>query len=119
MTTTREDVVANARARTSMCGFDVAMVDLSGAVLVGCDLSDADLFGVNLAGAVLVGANLTGADLRNADLSGANLSGVSLVGADLTGANVNEATSFAGAFYDITTLLPRSLRLPESAQLVA
>ena len=57
-------------------------VDLSSADLRGADLSSADLRGADLSGAELRGADLRGADLRGADLSGAYLSGADLSGAE-------------------------------------
>ena len=56
-------------------------VDLSGAVLSGCDLSSglfdqADLSGADLSGADLSGVDLTASVLTGADLDGADLTGV-------------------------------------------
>ena len=56
-------------------------VDLSGA-----DLRDAYLSGVDLSGAYLRGASLRGAYLRGADLRGVDLRGAYLSGVDLSGA---------------------------------
>jgi uncharacterized protein YjbI with pentapeptide repeats len=56
------------------------------AILVGADLSRADL-----AGAVLNGADLSKANLDHADLSKTQLKGASLKGVDLTHANLAEA----------------------------
>ena len=86
--------------------------DLTGAVLIGVDLSRADFTGANLTGANLSKANLTnavftGADLTEADLPYANLTWaylartnlsrvdffqVNLTEADLTGANLTSAS---------------------------
>jgi hypothetical protein len=54
----------------------------------GCraDLSGADLIGANLSHADLIGANLIGANLSHANLIGANLIGANLIGANLIGA---------------------------------
>jgi len=65
---------------------------LSGAVLNGVDLRDADLTGARLDGAMLIDARLSGADLRRADLSGCVLTGARLTGVDGQNANFNAAT---------------------------
>ena len=71
--------------------------DLTGVVLVGFDLRNANLNGfvnlsrANLIGADLSGADLTGAKLTDANLTGANLTGANLIGANLTGANLTDA----------------------------
>jgi uncharacterized protein YjbI with pentapeptide repeats len=74
--------------------------DLSGAVLIGCDMSIADLRGVfhkaNLARADLRGANLANADLSEADLTGANLAKALTGGLKLHGAKVEGAINAAG-----------------------
>ncbi len=56
-----------------------------------CDLSGASLMGANLSGAELGAANLSGANLFGADLSGAELNCAFLCGADLTFANLSGA----------------------------
>ena len=72
-----------------------AQTDLRGALLRGEDLSYRELAGVDtgadLTDAVLVGANLTQASLRNATLAGARLDEARLSGADLRGANLTRA----------------------------
>ena len=70
--------------------------DLSKAILVGANLSKADLraawfSNANLSRANLSGANLVAADLSKADLSGADLSGANLGKASLHGANLSKA----------------------------
>jgi uncharacterized protein YjbI with pentapeptide repeats len=65
---------------------DLRSADLSGAYLIGANLSRADLSGVTLFEAYLGGANLSAADL-----SGATLYGASLIAADLSGANLSWA----------------------------
>lgn len=75
--------------------------NLSGKVLAGALMSDADFSGANLQEAVLtkayaVKANLSGADLTNAvvdrvDFSGADLSGAKFVNAVVTGATFEGA----------------------------
>ena len=74
-------------------------IDLSGAVLIGADLTGARLPRVHLAGARLDGANLTEAHLPSAnltgvDLRGARLSRADLRSADLTGADLRGATVY-------------------------
>ena len=58
-----------------MLGVDLSGADLRGAYLSGVDLSGAYLRGASLRGAYLRGADLSGADLRGAYLSGVDLSG--------------------------------------------
>jgi hypothetical protein len=77
-------------------GAVLSNADLSGAVLRGAVLSNADLRNAVLRGAVLRNADLRGADLSNADLrnavlSGADLSGAVLRNADLRGADLRGA----------------------------
>ena len=55
--------------------------DWSGANLINCDLSGANLGAGKFVGADLSGANLSGANLFVADLSNANLTGANLAGA--------------------------------------
>jgi len=64
--------------------------DLSGAYLIGADLSRANLSRADLSGADLSGANLSRANLSRADLSGADLSGANLSGAYLSRAKTKE-----------------------------
>lgn len=70
--------------------------DLSGANLIGADLSEADLLQVNLSeanlsGAYLVKGDFIGANLMKANLYRANLSWGNLTAVDLTEANLTEA----------------------------
>ncbi|NEO86838.1 MAG: PEP-CTERM sorting domain-containing protein [Spirulina sp. SIO3F2] len=55
--------------------------DLSGAPLVGMDLSNADLSGANLSSAFMLDTNLNGANLSGVDLTAAIFIDVSVVGA--------------------------------------
>lgn len=63
-------------------------IDLRGAILIGCSLTQANFAGGDLQEANLSQADLRGADLREANLVGANLSGANLNEADLDGANL-------------------------------
>ncbi|MCT7970732.1 pentapeptide repeat-containing protein [Laspinema olomoucense] len=65
-----------------------ANIDLRGAILIGCSLTQANFAGGDLQEANLSQADLRGADLREANLAGANLSGANLNEADLDGANL-------------------------------
>lgn len=65
--------------------------NLSGANLRDANLRSADLRGVNLRSADLSGADLRGADLCDADLSGAYLRDANLSGANLRGTNLRDA----------------------------
>ena len=68
---TLRETVANA----IMLGADLSGADLRGAYLIGANLSGACLRGANLRGAYLRDAYLSGVDLRDAYLSGVDLSG--------------------------------------------
>jgi uncharacterized protein YjbI with pentapeptide repeats len=77
-------------------GEDLSGADLSGAIVWDVDLNGRDLSGANLSGADLKDANLSDAILWDANLSGANLqlanlSGADLTDADLSGANLSNA----------------------------
>ena len=93
---------------------DLSGLNLSGQVFAARTLTGADLRASDLNEAVFTAAVLSGADLslsclryaqlRNADLKGALLVAADLRGADLTFADVDDATDFAGAVYDGSTL---------------
>jgi hypothetical protein len=68
--------------------------DLSRADLVRADLSKADLSRADLTRAGLLGARLTRANLSGANLTGANLTWAGLSGANLSGANLTGAEPF-------------------------
>jgi uncharacterized protein YjbI with pentapeptide repeats len=94
--TTLELVYAAREAKKSLSGAVLrgavlSDADLRGAVLRGAVLSDAVLSGAVLRGAVLRDADLSGAVLRDADLSGAVLRDAVLSGADLSGAVLRDA----------------------------
>ena len=77
--------------------------DCRGAILVGADLSHAelraaDLTGADLSGALLSGADLSHTDFVDADLSGADLSRANLVGAMLRLAKYNADTKWPLGF---------------------
>ena len=59
-------------------------------ILVGKDLTDADLSTMNLVNQDLTGANLSGQDLRNIDLTGAILKSVDLTKSNLSGLNFTQ-----------------------------
>ena len=97
------DPVTGKRADLSdaiLIGSNLSDAILSDAILSGSNLSDADLSGANLSlanlrdanlsGANLSGSNLSDADLSDADLSGANLSLANLGDANLSGANLRD-----------------------------
>lgn len=65
--------------------------DLSGASLVGAELSEARLGGCNLSGADLSMASLIGARIDESNLSGTNLSKSNLARATLHGSNLSGA----------------------------
>jgi uncharacterized protein YjbI with pentapeptide repeats len=74
-------------------------VDLSGANLNDADLRGADLYGANLSDADLRGAILSRANLSHAHLFHANLSDADLSGADLIGANMGGAHLIGARLY--------------------
>jgi uncharacterized protein YjbI with pentapeptide repeats len=84
-------------------------VDLTLAVLAGCDLREDDLSDCRLREASLVGADLRKAVLRGADLRGARTSGARLDEADLRGAHVDPTlwttAALRGALVDIDQAL--------------
>ncbi len=71
-------------------------IDLSGARLVGADLSDANLRAVDISGADLTWASLRGADLRESKFTWCDAYYADFTGADLSGAELT-ATNFYGA----------------------
>jgi uncharacterized protein YjbI with pentapeptide repeats len=71
-----------------LIGCDLTGANLSGANLTNADLSYANLWGANLFYANLSGANLTNANLSGTNISYANLSGANLINADLSYANL-------------------------------
>ncbi len=77
--------------RAELSGAELVGADLSDAELVGADLSDADLTDAELTGARIIGADLTDANLRGADLTDADLTDAYLGGADLTDADLSDA----------------------------
>jgi uncharacterized protein YjbI with pentapeptide repeats len=83
-------------ARPNLSQADLEKADLSWKMIrpplvIGMNLSEADLSGANLSGANLSGTDLSGADLSGADLSEANLSGANLTRATLTNADLRWA----------------------------
>ena len=88
-------------SKALMMEADLSNAYLTHASLIATDLTGADLTDANLEGADLTGANLTGANLKGADLTAANLIGANLIEADLsmadlTGADLT-ATDLGGA----------------------
>ena len=71
-------------------------IDLTGARLVGADLSGANLRGTDLAGSDLSWAVLKGTDLRESKFTWCDAYYADFSGADLTGAELT-ATNFYGA----------------------
>ena len=74
---------------------NLSWIDLSNALLSGCNLEDvkflqANLSGANLRGSRLEGASLVAANLSHSNLSEANLSTAQLAFADLEGANLDD-----------------------------
>lgn len=80
----------------------LAKADLAGANLTGADFSSSNLAGADLSGARLLYANLGTADLSGADLRGAVISRSNLGGSELSGARFHGAqlgmSNFAGAW---------------------
>ena len=70
---------------------DLSLIDLSKALLSGCNFSDTLLDGANLSKADLGLARFINARLTLADLTGAHLQEAKLSGADLTGAKLGQA----------------------------
>jgi uncharacterized protein YjbI with pentapeptide repeats len=89
-------------------GADLSLANLEGADLGEVNLQDAELGVANLQGANLRKANLQGAGLlwaglQGADLTEANLQGANLAGANLQGARLNHA-NLRGAEFSLTNL---------------
>jgi uncharacterized protein YjbI with pentapeptide repeats len=87
---------------------------LSGASLVGANLTRADcrfadFSFTRLTRACLRLADFTGANLRGADFADADLEGTILIGADLTSARNLTAAQLQSAIVDKTTKLPAEL----------
>lgn len=102
--------LAAARLRRASLRFaTLSDANLEGADLSGADLTDARLDGANLANADLSEAVLDHTDFARAKLTGANLCGANFA----TARNLTEA-QLAEAAGDASTILPPSLKAPES-----
>jgi hypothetical protein len=84
-------------------------VDLSGAILIVADLSEANLRGANLWGANLRGTIMSEANLWGANLRGAILRGANLILANLSDADLSEA-DLSGAILSRANLSRANLR---------
>ncbi|RME81945.1 MAG: pentapeptide repeat-containing protein [Planctomycetota bacterium] len=84
-------------------------IDLSGANLLGRDLSGANLEKANLQNAVLSGVSLKEANLREADLSNSHLQGADFTGADLKDALFQGASLRDAILKDCKNLNPEQL----------
>jgi hypothetical protein len=95
----------------------LARANLSGAYLVGANLTRANLADANLGGANLALANLTRANLGGANLARAHIGGAILTGADLTDADLHDTdlrdTDLTGAYLSGATLI--GVTWPENA----
>jgi uncharacterized protein YjbI with pentapeptide repeats len=95
-------VRASAVPRLTRAGMrDFAGVDLSGTVLRGVDLSQADF-----RSARFVGSDISRSALMESDFQGADLTNARAMGADFTGSNVQNAEGFDSIECDSTTSLP-------------
>jgi uncharacterized protein YjbI with pentapeptide repeats len=74
-----------------LIGCDLSYADLSGAILYGADLTGANLYRTDLTGAVLSYTDLTGTDLTGTYLYRTDLSNAVLSYADLSGVNLRDA----------------------------
>jgi Pentapeptide repeats (8 copies) len=102
--------LAAARLRRASLRFaTLSNANLEGADLSGADLTDARLDGANLANADLTEAVFDRADFARAKLTGANLCGANFA----TARNITEG-QLAEAAGDASTILPPSLKAPES-----
>lgn len=102
--------LASARLRRASLRF----ATLSGANFEGADLSGADLTDARLDHANLASADLSEAVLDRTDFADARLAGANLCGANLSKArNLTEA-QLAEALGNAATILPPSLKAPES-----
>lgn len=72
-------------SQANMSGAVAMMVDFTDAILKGANLAKANLKNATLEGADLEGADLSRADLRGAILRNANLYGATMIAADRTG----------------------------------
>jgi len=102
--------LAAARLRRASLRF----ATLSGANLEGADLSGADLTDARLDGANLANADLGGAVLDRTDLAHARLTGANLCGANVAKAHNLTEAQLADAIGDASTVLPSSLKAPDS-----
>ena len=82
----------------NLTGADLSGANLNRTYLYKANISEAELLYADLNKAILDGADLQYTDLRNANLSEANISGTNLRGADLRGANLENI------YYDNSTL---------------
>ena len=83
----------------TLSGADLSRADLSGADLAFADLTNAKLFGAKLTGAKLIGVNIAETDSPETNLGEANLSGADLTFSDLSGADLRNA-DLTGAIYE-------------------
>ncbi len=110
--------------RVNLSGAELMGVDLSDVVLWRAKLSDAKLDDANLSDAVLIEADLSGADLwgaklsdaklDDADLSGADFKGILIVGTQLKDSKGLTDDMIEKAFGDGDTSLPDGLTRPAS-----
>jgi hypothetical protein len=97
-----------------LAGASIREANLSGASLNGADLSGAHLERVDLSGAFLQRADLSGAQLNSADLSGAFLHGARLGGAHLSQTVGLTQAQLDTAYGDAATQIPNGLQRPAS-----
>ncbi len=94
---------------------DLSGADLSGAKMVGANLSRVDFSEANLAGADLSETLLLGTVFRGTDLTAANLHGAAVAGADFTGATLTNVRS--GGLKGSAAILPDGWKI-EDGELV-